>query len=181
MKKSAPTPRFRQETYPSQPSESNISNVLIFSFSHIGDAVLSTVVISPLREHFPNARIDVLVGPVAKEAFRGDVRVNDVIVYDNRGVHAGLSGKSRLIKELRGRQFDLVISDLGMPGMDGNAVAQKIKEIDRDIPFFLLSGWGNLTREKIEADPNIDAVLGKPLKMTELERLLQDITVRAGK
>ena len=88
---------------------SSIQNILIFSFSHIGDAVLSTVVIPPLREYFPDTRIHVLVGPVAQEVFRGDARINDVIVYDNRGVHAGLSGKSRLVKELKGKQFDLVI------------------------------------------------------------------------
>ena len=87
----------------------NIQNILIFSFSHIGDAVLSTAVIPQLQEHFPDARLHVLVGPIAQKVFQGDVRVDEVIIYDNRDIHTGLSGKIMLIKELRGRKFDLVI------------------------------------------------------------------------
>ena len=87
----------------------SIQNILIFSFSHIGDAVLSTAVIPPLQEHFTDAKINVLAGPKACEVFQGDVRVNEVIIYDNRDVHAGLRGKTRLIKELKDRNFDLVI------------------------------------------------------------------------
>lgn len=90
-------------------SKSSIENILIFSFSHIGDAVLSTAVLSPLEKHFPDARISMLVGPIAQEMFRGDGRLSEIIVYDNRGRHAGLSGKIRLIRELNARKFDLSI------------------------------------------------------------------------
>ncbi len=82
---------------------------MIFSFSHIGDAVLSTAVLSPLQKHFPDARISMLVGPKAEEMFRGDARLSEIIVYDNRGRHAGLRGKIRLIRELNAREFDLSI------------------------------------------------------------------------
>jgi len=84
-------------------------NILIFSFSHIGDAVLSTAVIEPLQEHFPDSRVSILVGPKAQEIFRGDDRISEIIIYDNRGLHAGFNGKLRLIKELRARRFDLVV------------------------------------------------------------------------
>lgn len=84
-------------------------NILVFSFSHIGDAVLSTAVIPSLREHLPGAGISILVGPKAQEVFQGDARIKDVIVYDNRGVHAGYRGKIKLIAELKQRKFDLVI------------------------------------------------------------------------
>jgi signal transduction histidine kinase len=77
-----------------------------------------------------------------------------------------------------GTKFDLVISDLGMPGMDGKAVAKKIKEINRNMPFILLSGWGKLMKEDIEDDSNIDAVLGKPLKLPELESAMQVLMVK---
>ena len=39
-----------------------IEKILVFSFSFIGDAVLSTAVISPLRQRFPDAKITFLVG-----------------------------------------------------------------------------------------------------------------------
>lgn len=88
---------------------SNIRKILIFSFSHIGDAVLSSAVIQPLQEHFADPEICVLVGPIAYDVFFGDARINEVIIYDNRGIHADLGGKRRLIKELKHRQFDLVV------------------------------------------------------------------------
>lgn len=90
-------------------SKSSIENILVFSFSHIGDAVLSTAVLAPLGKHFPGARSSMLVGPRAVEMFRGDARLSEIIIYDNRGRHAGLSGKIRLIRELNSRKFDLSI------------------------------------------------------------------------
>jgi heptosyltransferase-2 len=83
--------------------------ILIFSFSHIGDAVLSTSVIPPLQKHFPNAKISILVGPRSCEVLWGDTRISELIVYDNHGIHAGLKGKYRLIRELEDRKFDLII------------------------------------------------------------------------
>ncbi|MFQ6040823.1 MAG: glycosyltransferase family 9 protein [Candidatus Poribacteria bacterium] len=83
--------------------------VLIFSFSFIGDAVLSTAVIQPLKKRFPGAHLTFLVGPRAKGALEGDLQIDEVLVYDNRGIHSGISGKYRLIKSLRRENFDLVI------------------------------------------------------------------------
>jgi len=71
--------------------------------------VLSTAVIPPLQRHFPDVNISILVGPKAWELFQGDDRLSELIVYDNRGVHAGLGGKLRLIRELNARKFDLSI------------------------------------------------------------------------
>jgi heptosyltransferase II len=84
-------------------------NILIFSFSFIGDAVLSTAVISPLRRHFPDATLTFLVGPRAFELLSGDPGIDQTRVYDNRGKHAGLRGKLRLIQTLRRERFDLVV------------------------------------------------------------------------
>ena len=84
-------------------------NILIFSFSFIGDAVLSTAVIQPLKKRFPEAHLTFLVGPHAQGVLRGDLQIDAVLVYDNRGIHSGIRGKYRLIKLLRQERFDLVI------------------------------------------------------------------------
>lgn len=89
--------------------DSRIQKVLVFSFSFIGDAVLSTAVIRPLRRRFPNAQIGFLVGIRAVDLFTGDPQIDQVFVYDNRGEHAGWRGKVRLIQMLRREQFDLVV------------------------------------------------------------------------
>ena len=87
-----------------------IKKILVFSFSFIGDAVLSTAVIEPLRRHFPDAQIAFLVGVRAFNLLSGDPNIDRVFVYDNRGKHAGLRGKAQLIKSLRREQFDLVVN-----------------------------------------------------------------------
>lgn len=87
-----------------------IKNILVFSFSFIGDATLSTVVIAPLRRHFPDAQISLLVGTRAFHLLAGDPSIDNVLVYDNRSEHVGWRGKCQLISSLRSRQFDLIIN-----------------------------------------------------------------------
>lgn len=84
-------------------------NVLVFSFSHIGDAVMSTAVIQPLRNAFQNARITYLVGPRAYSVLKDDKMIDAVVVYDKERAHSGLSGKVKLVSDLRKRKFELVI------------------------------------------------------------------------
>ena len=86
-----------------------IEKILVFSFSFIGDAVLSTAVINPLRQRFPDAKITFLVGPRAFDLLAADPQIDQVLVYDNRGEHAGWRGKIRLIQFLRREGFDLVV------------------------------------------------------------------------
>ena len=84
--------------------------ILIFSFTFIGDAVLSTAVIQPLRRHFSDAHITFLVGPRAAALFTAEPQIDAVHIYDNRGEHAGWRGRLRLIKTLRREKFDIVVN-----------------------------------------------------------------------
>ena len=87
-----------------------MKKILVFSFSFIGDAVLSTAVIQPLRAHFPNAHITFLVGPSAFDLLANDPQVDTAFVYDNRGEHVGLRGRLKLIRMLRSEKFDIVVN-----------------------------------------------------------------------
>ena len=87
-----------------------MKRILIFSFSFIGDAVLSTAVIQPLRSHFPNAHITFLVGRNAYDLIANDPQLDSTLIYDNRGEHAGLRGRLKLIRMLRREKFGLVVN-----------------------------------------------------------------------
>ena len=87
-----------------------MKKILVFSFSFIGDAVLSTAVIQPLRKRFPDAHITFLVGSRAFDLLTTDPNIDATLVYDNRGEHAGWKGRLRLIKTLRRAKFDLVVN-----------------------------------------------------------------------
>ena len=87
-----------------------MKKILVFSFSFIGDAVLSTTVIQPLRNHFPSSHITFLVGPLAVNLLTDDPQLDATLAYDNRGEHSGLIGRLKLISFLRSQKFDLVVN-----------------------------------------------------------------------
>lgn len=62
--------------------------------------------------------------------------------------------------------FHVVITDLGMAGMDGLSLAKKIKTLKNDIPVILLTGWG-VFYEKQEIE-GIDYLLRKPVSARDL-------------
>ncbi len=81
-------------------------------------------------------------------------------------------------------QVDLVICDLGMPGMNGWDVGKAIRSICREKgitkpPFVLLTGWGGqeLETEKI-AESGTDAVVAKPIDTAALLATVQEIAER---
>jgi len=72
--------------------------------------------------------------------------------------------------------FDLVITDLGMPHMDGKTLAGKIKELSPGTPVILLSGWGNFMNLNGDLPQSVDCLLGKPPTMARLLSAIQEIT-----
>ena len=68
--------------------------------------------------------------------------------------------------------FDLVITDLGMPYVDGRAVAQAVKTVSADTPVILLTGWGKRMSTEGEVPPHVDHILSKPPKLYELRAAL---------
>jgi len=68
--------------------------------------------------------------------------------------------------------YEVVITDLGMPEMDGRQVAQAIKAESPQTPVILMTGWGAIMKQDEEPTPNIDAVVSKPPRMHELNDLL---------
>ncbi len=75
-----------------------------------------------------------------------------------------------------GQRFDAVITDLGMPYVDGRKVAAAVKEVAADTPVILLTGWGQRLISDNEIPPFVDYVLSKPPKLRELRSLLGKLT-----
>lgn len=64
------------------------------------------------------------------------------------------------LKAFKDGKYDLVITDLGMPGMSGWDVARAVKKIKPDIPVLLITGWViDLDEEKKKL---VDGVIAKP-------------------
>ena len=68
--------------------------------------------------------------------------------------------------------FAVVITDLGMPYVDGRKVAAAIKRESAETPVILLTGWGQRLEAEGDTPDSVDYVLGKPPKIAELRSLL---------
>lgn len=85
---------------------SKIKNILVISLSNIGDTILTTPVVSVLRQHFPSSSLSVLASPKSAPIFTNSETVNEVILFDK---HASWLEKLGLVFKLRKKRFDLVI------------------------------------------------------------------------
>ncbi|MBN2657719.1 MAG: response regulator [Spirochaetales bacterium] len=70
---------------------------------------------------------------------------------------------------------DLVITDLGMPEMDGFELARNIAHFSRDLPVVLLSAWGHEVSEKEASDNNIRKILLKPPRIKKIREVIGEL------
>ena len=88
---------------------------------------------------------------------------HDVVVADD-----GASGLARF----REGAFDLVMTDLAMPGMSGWQVAQAVKAARPQVPVVLVTGWG----VEVHADElhthGVDRVMTKPFRFEDVQNVV---------
>jgi PAS domain S-box-containing protein len=68
--------------------------------------------------------------------------------------------------------FDAVITDLGMPYVDGRQVAAFVKEASPSTPVILLTGWGHRLMTEGDRPTHVDILLSKPPKLRDLREAL---------
>ena len=74
-----------------------------------------------------------------------------------------------------GGRHDLVITDLGMPDVDGAKVAATVKAQSPSTPVILLTGWGSREDSDDGVPPQVDCVLSKPVSLLDLNRALLEL------
>jgi signal transduction histidine kinase/ActR/RegA family two-component response regulator len=72
--------------------------------------------------------------------------------------------------------FDVVVTDLGMPYVDGRKVAAKVRAVSPTVPIVMLTGWGQRLVADDEVPPHVDRVLNKPPRLAELRQILAELT-----
>jgi GAF domain-containing protein len=83
------------------------------------------------------------------------------------------------LEQFRAAPFDLVMTDLAMPGMSGWQVAQAVKALRPDVPVVLVTGWGvELPAEQLRAN-GVDRVMTKPFRIDEVHGVVASFLSRA--
>ncbi|MCF7804744.1 MAG: response regulator [Candidatus Marinimicrobia bacterium] len=75
-------------------------------------------------------------------------------------------------------RFDLVISDVTMPGMTGDILAEKIKSIRPDIPLILSTGYSEKVNFSNATDYFADKYLMKPVDWKQLALVVKDLITK---
>ena len=74
--------------------------------------------------------------------------------------------------------FDIVLTDLGMPYVDGRQVIASVRAASPATPIILMTGWGQQMNAEGESPPQVDRLLAKPPRLRELRAALAELTAR---
>jgi CheY-like chemotaxis protein len=75
----------------------------------------------------------------------------------------------RLFKE---GEFDMVLTDLGMPGMSGWEVCKAIKKMNPRTPVGMITGWGVMVDQVKMDESGIDFLIPKPFQFNQISRVV---------
>jgi CheY-like chemotaxis protein len=116
--------------------------------------------------------------PLVLKALCDTLTVAGHIVTTADGGQAGITR----FQEALGTEeaFAVVITDLGMPYVDGRRVAAGVKQASPTTPVIMLTGWGQRMADQADVPEHVDRVLSKPPKLRELNAALARY-VQAGR
>jgi len=84
------------------------------------------------------------------------------------------------VERLGAERFDLVFTDLAMPGMTGWQVARAVKDRNAEVPVVMMSGFGvEVAPEELRTN-GVDLVLAKPLQIRDILHALESIRPSNG-
>jgi len=123
------------------------------------------------------ARLRVLViddDPLVTKSLRDTLEADGHLVTITNGGQEGID----VFRATEGSsdRFGVVITDLGMPYVDGRKVASAIKAASPSTPVIMLTGWGQRLVAEGDIPPHVDRVLNKPPKLRELRTALVEVT-----
>jgi two-component system cell cycle sensor histidine kinase/response regulator CckA len=93
-------------------------------------------------------------------------------------VTAASDGDEGLELVQAGEKFDLVVSDVVMPSMDGPAMAKEIRKIAPDLPVLFMSGYAE---EQLRREIDIEAMyfIPKPFSVQQISDKVAAVLLRA--
>ncbi|MBV9927193.1 MAG: response regulator [Acidobacteria bacterium] len=100
-------------------------------------------------------------------------------ILEDEGVEVALaaSGAEALARFEQGK-FDAVLTDIGMPGMNGWELLRRVSERDQQVALAVITGWGELVSTHEEKAARVEWVLTKPFSMSQICEIAQEVTRR---
>ncbi|HWY95012.1 MAG TPA: ATP-binding protein [Steroidobacteraceae bacterium] len=111
--------------------------------------------------------------PMLIKSVQDTLQEDGHLITATHGGQAGIDAFAAAQK--RGESHDIVVTDLGMPYVDGRKVAASIKTLSPKTPVILLTGWGQRLVAANDIPPHVDKVLSKPPRLNELRAALSEL------
>jgi len=129
---------------------------------------------APRPAEIPERTLDVLI--VDDEEPVRELLVDMIQALGHRPF-AFASGVEALSDFVPGR-YDLVLTDLGMPGLTGWQFAETIRAMDEHVTLAFVTGWAEDLAEDALQSGSIDGVIAKPFTLETVERMLATAAAR---
>ena len=98
----------------------------------------------------------------------GLCRMMEQILLDNGYLARGYTSPQKAVDEFRPGSWDLVITDIKMPGMSGLEVLQKVREQSKDIPVIMITAYATVDMSIQALRKGAYDMLTKPFEPEEL-------------
>ena len=101
--------------------------------------------------------------------------VAECLTTDHHTVTTAVSAQEGLAQLKAAGPFDLVITDLAMPEMNGEQLAAAIDQTRPGLPVILMTGFGDLMKADGQIPPHVSAILSKPITQGALRAVLAKV------
>jgi len=105
--------------------------------------------------------------------------IADILEGENCEVRLAQDGTEALAL-FREHQFDGVFTDVGMPGMSGWELAREIRQLNKQIPIAIITGWGEVVGSNEQRAAGVDWVVAKPFTAERIVELVCEINSRTA-
>jgi len=103
------------------------------------------------------------------------------VFLTREGFRAGsVRSAAEALATLEKDRYDLVITDLKMPGMDGFELVRRLKSLRRDLPVVMITGYATVETAVQALRHGVDDYITKPFNIEELRKVIAR-TLRASR
>jgi signal transduction histidine kinase/PAS domain-containing protein/ActR/RegA family two-component response regulator len=144
----------------------------------VPNAAVAAAPTAAARAGVPGAALRILLvddDPMLLKSLQDALQGDGHSIVAARGGREGIDVFRAAVAD--GKGFGAVITDLGMPHVDGRQVAAAVKEASRTTPVIMLTGWGQRLIGDGDTPSHVDRLLSKPPKLRELREALAAVVV----
>ncbi|MGB8656736.1 MAG: response regulator [Candidatus Zixiibacteriota bacterium] len=92
----------------------------------------------------------------------------------------GVEDGEKALNQLKIQDFDLVISDIRMPNVDGLTLLKSIKDTIPELPVIMITGFPSSCPVQKAMQEGADGYLAKPFRIEKIDQLMRDLLYGEG-